>query len=175
MPTHHDKKIKGMNIKEELAKLLYADVMIIYMEFIINQEPSIYSTFTNRLYFTNKEALGGYISPKLFRSKPQKLNLSPRGKNESIQCGSVKGRAGKLHPATLQPCLHPLCTALSIGDTKMAATGHDGESGERTITTRGENSVTGLTWQAIGAQKKLGLSEVAFPGVTPELSLGEEE
>lgn len=35
--------------------------------------------------------------------------------------------------------------------------------------------MSGLTWQAIGAQKKLGLSEVAFPGVTPEPSLGEEQ
>lgn len=174
-PNANDKKIKGINVKEEAAKLLFADDLIIYMEFIINKEPSIYLTFTNRLSFTNKEAPGGYIRPRLFRSKPQRLNLSPRGKHENIQCGIVKGRAGKLHPAELQPCLRPLCPALRIGDTKMAATGSNGESGEGTITTRGENSVTGLTWQAIRAQKKLGLSGVGFPGVTPPLRLGEEK
>ena len=54
---------------------MFVDDKFIYMEFIINQEPSIYLAFTNNPYFTNKEALRGYISPKLFRSKPQSLNL----------------------------------------------------------------------------------------------------
>lgn len=76
-PNTDDKRIKGMNVKEAAAKLLFADDLIIYMEFIINKKPSIYLTFTNRLYFTNKEAPDGYIRPRLFRSKPQRLNLSP--------------------------------------------------------------------------------------------------